>query len=176
MRRPERHNHAQSSPFFLLPVSIVVILLAGRLLGPARGDTAPGGPGSGTDPSPIVRGLKPDIPDLSHAPEGILEVTGTVRRERARHWLRRLNRDTVLVLVTDRESFFLIRGIDKRVVAAIEPLVGREITVRGSVIPANARHPRRAIKVLSFVEGRPMPAVASLPPTLPQAGTPGDSR
>ena len=99
-----------------------------------------------------------------------ITVSGLVRQERSERRFRKWMRDMVLVIVTPEESFTLLRGRDKRVVARIEEQIGKSIVVQGEVVPASRRHSRRGLKVFSFSpKAEEKPDLSILPgPTSPK--------
>lgn len=104
----------------------------------------------------------------------IIEKTGFIRQERSRLDWNRWMGDRILVLNCPEESFSLLRGSDKRVVARVEKFVGKELSIKGIVVPGNRRHPRRGLRVLSYSEvKREMLAPTDLPEFPPiGSGTP----
>ncbi|MFZ2959711.1 MAG: hypothetical protein WA705_22740 [Candidatus Ozemobacteraceae bacterium] len=84
-------------------------------------------------------------------------MTGKISRETCKRRFRRWMRDEVLVLNVASESFTLLRGRNKRVVADIEGFIGKELTILGELVPPNERHPRFGFKVLAFSEAGVLP-------------------
>ena len=106
-------------------------------------------------------GEKPTGAKESGAPAGksseSITMTGKISRETCKRRFRRWMRDEVLVLNVASESFTLLRGRNKRVVADIEGFIGKELTIRGELVPPNDRHPRFGFKVLAFSEAGVLP-------------------
>ena len=133
-----------------LPRSAVFVALVAFL---ALAASAPGAEITAMEPE-MPGFTEPPKPTASEAadPSGWIAKTGKVRRELSHRRFRRWMGDTVLVLVvSEREEYTLLRGRNKIVVQAIDDLVGRRVTVTGPVIPATDRHPRPGLKVMHFV-------------------------
>ncbi len=77
---------------------------------------------------------------------------GTIRQEKSRLDWNRWWGDRILVLVCPEESFTLLRGRDKRVVARLEQYIGKRVEVTGELVPPQSRHPRSGLKVYEFSE------------------------
>lgn len=118
---------------------------------------APGvaAPGASALPEPEMPAMaspqKPSSAMLAD-PGAWIEKTGVVRKERSKRRFRKWMGDTLLVLrVSEREEYTLLRGRNKLVVQAVEEQVGQMVSVTGPVIPGNERHLRPGLKVMHFI-------------------------
>ncbi len=79
--------------------------------------------------------------------------------------------NTITIKVGE-EVFKLLPGKEKKLLPEIEKLAGKEITVKGSLLPADAKHPLAAIKVDSYTvkeatgtpQGNPPADASGTPP------------
>ncbi len=104
------------------------------------------------EPSKVSR-KPPPIPD------GVVEKTGVLSKERSKHWFRKWVRDEILVLHTPEGPYSLLRGWNKLVVQKLDELVGKRVTVTGLEVAPSQRHKRAGLKVFDFREA-PVPASA----------------
>ncbi|HNV72200.1 MAG TPA: hypothetical protein PKO06_21005 [Candidatus Ozemobacteraceae bacterium] len=73
--------------------------------------------------------------------------------------------DTVLLKVGE-ESFKLIPGKNKKVFKMLEVMAGKNVTVKGTLMPANPpKYPLAAIKVDEYTESTAAPSAAPAPAT-----------
>ncbi|MBF0502207.1 MAG: hypothetical protein HQM09_18850 [Candidatus Riflebacteria bacterium] len=88
--------------------------------------------------------------------------------------------DTITLKV-GTEVFKLLPGGDKGVWQKLEKMAGKEITIKGDLLPADATHPMAAIKVKSMIEAKGAAAapataapvvVPAAPPTADTASAP----
>ncbi|HOY67325.1 MAG TPA: hypothetical protein PLP29_10575 [Candidatus Ozemobacteraceae bacterium] len=78
-----------------------------------------------------------------------------------------------VTLKVGNDTFKLIPGKgNKTIMADIEKLAGKEVTVKGDLLPADDKHPMAAIRLQSFAEKAAAPAAAPAPA---DAATPAPS-
>jgi len=99
----------------------------------------------------------------------IVEKTGTIEVKQAE---KNEKYNTVTIKVgNDVFKLLPVKG-NKTIMGDLEKLAGKEVTVKGELLPANDKHPMAAIKVESFTEKAAAPAAPAPAPAAdaPAAG------
>lgn len=99
----------------------------------------------------------------------IVEKTGTIEVKQAE---KNEKYNTVTIKVgNDVFKLLPVKG-NKTIMGDLEKLAGKEVTVKGELLPANDKHPMAAIKVESFTEKAAAPAAPAPAPATdaPAAG------
>ncbi|HOT29244.1 MAG TPA: hypothetical protein PLU72_13745 [Candidatus Ozemobacteraceae bacterium] len=100
----------------------------------------------------------------------IVEKTGTIEVKQA----EKNEKYNTVTLKAGNDVFKLlpVKG-NKTIMGDLEKLAGKEVTVKGELLPANEKHPMAAIKVESFTEKTAAaPAPAAAPADAPAADAP----